>query len=108
MANTLRGVGRAGAVRELKTLQEPICEGGEAKRSEAGRRAGGGVERDASVGMNDAEEPPSGMPANAECRGPAQVEEAIDLEKEWNELHEDWEGEVGSWQTMAWTMPMQS
>ena len=49
------------------------------------------------MGMDDARETPSGIPANAESREPAQVEEASDLEKERNELLEDWEGEADRW-----------
>ena len=33
--------------------------------------------------------------------GPAQVEEAIDLAKEWNELLEGWEGEADPWTDMG-------
>ena len=58
------------------------------------------------AGKDDAEEPPAGTPASAESREASQVEQAIDLEKEFNELHEDWEGEAvlvgrhGRWTTM--------
>ena len=111
---TLPGAGRAEAVWELETPQEPNREGGEVKRE---TKQAEELEDEwnamhvtneespwASLGTGDAEETPSGIPANAEIRGPAQVEEAIDFEKEWNELHEDWEGEADPWAGVARTM----
>ena len=55
----------------------------------------------ACLGTDDAEETPSGIHPNAESREPAQMEEAIGLEKEFNELHEDWEGEADPWADMG-------
>ena len=51
--------------------------------------------------MDDAEQTPSGIHPNAESWERAQAEEAIDLEKEQNELLEDWEGEADHWTDMG-------
>ena len=46
--------------------------------------------------MDEAEETPQGIPANAESREIAQTEEAVDSE-ERNELYQDGEGDADSW-----------
>ena len=51
--------------------------------------------------MDDAERTPSGIHPNAESWERAQAEEAIDPEKEWNELLEGWEGEGDPWTDMG-------
>ena len=59
------------------------------------------------MGRDETKESPPGIPANADSREIAQAEETTQPDEEWNELHEDWEGEADPGPARAWTMPTQ-